>query len=116
MAHKRNPVAAVSARAAALRAPGLVSTLLVAAQVQEHERAAGGWHAEWLTLADLLRTVGSAAAWLRDCLAHLEVDGERMALTAATAERERGATGEPDVGEAPEMVDRVLAHRARRGR
>ena len=119
MAHKRNPVAAVSARAAALRAPGLVATLLVAAQVQEHERAAGGWHAEWLTLADLLRTVGSSAAWLRDCLEHLEVDGGRMALTAAAAERDRGATGgspvEPDVGEAPEMVDRVLARRSGRG-
>ena len=120
MAHKRNPVAAVSARAAALRAPGLVATLLVAAQVQEHERAAGGWHAEWLTLADLLRTVGSAAAWLRDCLEHLEVDGGRMALTAAAAERERGVAGvppsEPDVGEAPEMVDRVLARRSGRRR
>jgi 3-carboxy-cis,cis-muconate cycloisomerase len=116
MAHKRNPVAAVSARAAALRAPGLVGTLLVAAQVQEHERAAGGWHAEWLTLADLLRAVGSSAAWLRDCLEHLEVDGGRMALTAAAAERDRGVTAEPDVGEAPEMVDRVLARRSGRDR
>jgi hypothetical protein len=29
-------------------------------------------------LCDLLVTVGSAAAWLRDCLEHLVVDGLRM--------------------------------------
>ena len=44
--HKRNPVAAVAAIACAERAPALVSTLL-ASMIQEHERAAGAWHAEW---------------------------------------------------------------------
>jgi 3-carboxy-cis,cis-muconate cycloisomerase len=75
--HKRNPVAAVAALAAAEQAPGLVATLL-AAMAQEHERAAGPWHAEWRPLTELLRTTGSAAAWLRDCLERLEVDPERM--------------------------------------
>jgi 3-carboxy-cis,cis-muconate cycloisomerase len=75
--HKRNPVAAVAALACAEQAPGLVATLL-AAMVQEHERAAGAWHAEWRPLTDLLRATGSAAAWLRDCLERLEVDPERM--------------------------------------
>jgi 3-carboxy-cis,cis-muconate cycloisomerase len=75
--HKRNPVAAVAALACAEQAPGLVATLL-AAMVQEHERAAGPWHAEWRPFGDLLRAVGSAAAWLRDCLEHLEVDTARM--------------------------------------
>lgn len=75
--HKRNPVAAVAAEACAARAPALVSTLL-ASMVQEHERAAGAWHAEWKPFAELLETVGSAAAWIRDCLEHLEVDVERM--------------------------------------
>jgi 3-carboxy-cis,cis-muconate cycloisomerase len=74
---KRNPVAAVSAAACAARAPGLVATLL-ACMVQEEARAAGAWHAEWRPLSDLLVTVGSAAAWLRDSLEHLEVDGARM--------------------------------------
>lgn len=77
MPHKRNPVAAVSARAAARRAPGLVTTLLSAME-QEHERAAGPWHAEWQALSDLLATVGSAASWLADCLEHLRVDADRM--------------------------------------
>ncbi|MDQ3708321.1 MAG: lyase family protein, partial [Actinomycetota bacterium] len=77
--HKANPVAAVSARACAAQAPGLVATLLVAASHSEHERAAGAWHAEWAPLRELLRAVGSAAAWLRDCLEHLQVDEARMA-------------------------------------
>ena len=77
MPHKRNPVAAISARAAARQAPGLVATLL-AAMEHEHERAAGAWHAEWAPLRELLRATGSAAAWLRDSLGHLEVDPQRM--------------------------------------
>jgi 3-carboxy-cis,cis-muconate cycloisomerase len=75
--HKHNPVAAISAVAAALRAPGLVATLL-SAMAHEHERAAGAWHAEWRPMGELLEAVGSGAAWLRDCLEHLEVDTERM--------------------------------------
>ncbi len=68
---------AISATACAARAPGLVATQL-AAMVQEHERAAGAWHAEWRPLNDLMVTVGSAAAWLRDCLERLTVDEGRM--------------------------------------
>ena len=67
MPHKHNPVAAISARACARRAPGLVGTLFGAME-QEHERAAGAWHSEWPTLTALLTTVGSAAAWLAESL------------------------------------------------
>ena len=105
MPHKRNPVAAVSARACARQAPGLVATLL-AAMEQEHERAAGAWHAEWAPLRALLVSTGSAAAWLRDCLEGLEVDPGRM----------RDHLGEGDdgaVASAAALVDRALA--ARRG-
>jgi 3-carboxy-cis,cis-muconate cycloisomerase len=84
MPHKRNPVAAISARACARRAPGLVATLLGAME-QEHERAAGAWHSEWPTLTDLLTTVGSAAAWLAESLRGLRPDGGRMADTVAAA-------------------------------
>ena len=75
MPHKHNPVAAVSALGCALQAPGLVATLL-AAMVQEHERAAGAWHSEWAPLNQLLLTTGSAANWLRTCLETLEVHPE----------------------------------------
>lgn len=81
--HKRNPVAAVSARAAALSVPGLVAGLLTAASTHEYERAAGPWHAEWRPHAELLRTVGSGAAWLADALAHLVVDPERTRAALA---------------------------------
>jgi 3-carboxy-cis,cis-muconate cycloisomerase len=84
MPHKANPVAAVSARACARRAPGLVATLL-AAMEQEHERAAGAWHSEWPTLTELLTTVGSAASWLGEALGSLRVDASRMAGTVAAA-------------------------------
>lgn len=77
MPHKRNPVALVSALASAARAPALVAGLL-GAMAHEHQRAAGSWHAEWRPLADLQVAVGSAAAWLRDALEHLEVDPARM--------------------------------------
>lgn len=75
--HKRNPVAAVSALASARQAPGLVANLF-AAQIQEHQRAAGSWHAEWLPLTDLLRRTGAAVAWLRTSAARLRVDAARM--------------------------------------
>jgi 3-carboxy-cis,cis-muconate cycloisomerase len=102
MAHKQNPVAAVSALACARRTPGLVATML-ACMEQEHERAAGAWQAEWGTITDLLRLTGSAAAWARDLLEHLEVDAEAMKADAGP---------EPDLGASSELIDRALeAHR-----
>ena len=84
MAHKHNPVAAISARAAALQAPGLVATLLTAAGSGESERAAGAWHAEWPALQALLRTTGSTAHWVGRSLQRLHVDTERMAANLAS--------------------------------
>jgi 3-carboxy-cis,cis-muconate cycloisomerase len=75
--HKRNPVAAVAARACAERAPGLVATML-AAMATEHQRAAGAWQAEAETLTELLRLSGSAVAAVRSLLESLEVRPERM--------------------------------------
>ncbi|GAA5159229.1 MULTISPECIES: 3-carboxy-cis,cis-muconate cycloisomerase [Amycolatopsis] len=77
MPHKRNPVAAVAAQAAAQQAPGLVATLL-AAMTQEHQRAAGSWHAEWRPLTELFRGTGSAVHWLRTSFERLRVDPARM--------------------------------------
>lgn len=77
MPHKRNPIGSVAALSCTRRVPALVSTMLCAAE-QEHERAAGGWHAEWETMTELLRLTGSAASWLREVLEGLSVDPERM--------------------------------------
>jgi 3-carboxy-cis,cis-muconate cycloisomerase len=104
MAHKRNPVAAVSALACAKRVPGLVATLL-AAMESEHERAAGAWQAEWGTLTQLLGLAGSAMAWTAQLLEALEVDPERMAANLRGAE-----TGAPTPPvHAGTLVDRALA-------
>ena len=78
MPHKRNPVACASALAAATMAPQLVATIL-AAQVQEHERSAGPWHAEWPTLPTLLLVTSGALAAIVDLGEGLEVDPEHMA-------------------------------------
>jgi 3-carboxy-cis,cis-muconate cycloisomerase len=64
MPHKRNPVGCAAVLTAATRAPNLVATIF-AGMVQEHERALGGWQAEWEALPDL------AAA--------MEVNVERLA-------------------------------------
>jgi 3-carboxy-cis,cis-muconate cycloisomerase len=77
MPHKRNPVGAIGLVACAQRAPGLVATMF-GAMMQEHERGAGTWQAEWETLPALLRLTGSAAALVRELLAGLEVDAEKM--------------------------------------
>jgi 3-carboxy-cis,cis-muconate cycloisomerase len=75
--HKQNPIAAVTARAAAAQTPGLAATVY-AAMPGEQQRAAGAWHAEWPALTALLRWTGGAAARLRQCLDGLEVDVEAM--------------------------------------
>jgi 3-carboxy-cis,cis-muconate cycloisomerase len=77
MPHKRNPVASVLIVGCTRRAPGLLATLAAAAE-QEHQRAAGAWHAEWETLSDLLRLTGSAASWSATLLTGLRVDAVRM--------------------------------------
>ena len=77
MPHKQNPVRAVTAITAAIRAPGLVATM-IAAMPQEHERAAGGWQAEWETLADLIRVTLESAGAIADTLGDLQLDPAAM--------------------------------------
>jgi 3-carboxy-cis,cis-muconate cycloisomerase len=104
MPHKRNPIAAVTARGAARRAPGLAAILLAAAD-HEHQRAAGAWHAEWQTLSDLMAAAGGAASRLHTCLAGLEVHADRMEANLPASD------GPPDTGHAGELVDRFLTDR-----
>ena len=77
MPHKRNPVTGAAVLAAAVRAPGLVATLM-AAQVQEHERGLGGWHAEWVALPELVILAAGALDQCADLVAGLELDPARM--------------------------------------
>jgi 3-carboxy-cis,cis-muconate cycloisomerase len=77
MPHKRNPTAAAAALAAATIAPQLAATIF-AAQVQEHERALGGWQAEWPTFPALVLTVSGATRAIVDIAEGMEIDALRM--------------------------------------
>jgi len=106
MAHKRNPAAAVRARAAA-RGARAAAGVLLEAMAAEHERAAGAWHAEWSALSGALAGAGGAAWCVRESLDGLVVDPQRMranldALLALAGE-------DPGLGSADAFIDRALA-------
>nr|WP_232328105.1 3-carboxy-cis,cis-muconate cycloisomerase [Kibdelosporangium sp. MJ126-NF4]CEL17158.1 3-carboxy-cis,cis-muconate cycloisomerase [Kibdelosporangium sp. MJ126-NF4]CTQ91613.1 3-carboxy-cis,cis-muconate cycloisomerase (EC 5.5.1.2) [Kibdelosporangium sp. MJ126-NF4] len=77
MPHKQNPVRSVLITAVAKQIPGLVSTML-AAMPQEHERAAGAWHAEWKTLNSMCGMLSTTCTRARELLTGLRVNRERM--------------------------------------
>jgi len=87
MPHKRNPIACVLALAAANRIPGLVASYL-AGMVQEHERATGGWQAEWATILGVIQSTGVALESMAEAAEGLTVHPERM---RANIEETRGA-------------------------
>src|SRR6266581_7819893 len=74
---KRNPVDAIEILAGV---PGINAqvAVLLGAMLQEHERAAGAWQAEWPAFAETLRLAGGAVSRLASLLAGLQVDTERM--------------------------------------
>ena len=77
MPQKHNPVDATSAIASARLAVGEVPVIL-SAMAQEHERAVGGWQAEWAAIPDLFRFTASAVERVRDAVGGLEVNPARM--------------------------------------
>lgn len=83
MPHKRNPVACAAVLTSAMRVPGLVATML-SGMVQEHERALGGWQAEWDTLPEIVRLTASALQQMRHTIGGLTVDAQRMRVNLGT--------------------------------
>jgi 3-carboxy-cis,cis-muconate cycloisomerase len=79
MPHKHNPTACSLTLAAAHRAPGLVASFL-SAMVQEHERAVGGWQAEWPIIAGVIQSTGLAIASMAEVAEGISpnVDAPRM--------------------------------------
>jgi 3-carboxy-cis,cis-muconate cycloisomerase len=125
MPQKRNPVKATLARSCGALA-GAHASVLQHSLVQEHQRAAGAWHAEWEALCGVLGFTGGAAAAVAESLGGLEVDAARMRVNldatgglvlaervaAALAERlGRGAAHElvAAAAEAPSFRDALLA-------
>ena len=84
---------------------------------QEHERAAGSWHAEWTALAGALAFAGGAVSSARRVLAGLVVHADRMranlALTGGAITTERVAAAlAGSIGR--DRADEVIAAAARR--
>jgi len=77
MPHKRNPTGCILTLAAATRVPGLVASFL-SAMVQEHERGAGGWQAEWPIVVSVIQATGAAANSMVEVAEGLSVDADRM--------------------------------------
>jgi 3-carboxy-cis,cis-muconate cycloisomerase len=77
MPQKRNPVGSALAVACA-RLVTADAAVLAGGLVQEHERALGGWHAEWDSLSRALALTGGGAAAVAELLEGLTVDSARM--------------------------------------
>jgi len=99
-----------------------VATML-AAMPQEHERALGGWQAEWETLPALALLTADASTAIAVALASLEVDEDRMRVNLDAAFGVARAEGlvaalAPHVGraEAARLVEDACRHAATSGR
>ncbi|MFA9218499.1 MAG: lyase family protein [Sphingomonadaceae bacterium] len=77
MPHKRNPVSAMIALAAAGRTPQHAAALL-ANMGQQHERGLGNWQAELAEWPGLFLSAHGALQALNDAIASLQVDTQRM--------------------------------------
>jgi 3-carboxy-cis,cis-muconate cycloisomerase len=77
MPQKRNPVRSTLAVACERLAHAHAGVLL-GELAHEHERAVGGWHAEWEALSGALAFAGGSAAAAADAVTDLDVDTERM--------------------------------------
>ncbi|QER39287.1 3-carboxy-cis,cis-muconate cycloisomerase [Acinetobacter suaedae] len=77
MPHKRNPVAAASILAAANRVPALMASVYQS-MVQDHERALGAWHAEWLAIPEIFQLCAGALERSNEVLQAIDVNAEAM--------------------------------------
>lgn len=85
MPHKRNPVAAASILAAANRVPALMASVYQS-MVQEHERALGAWHAEWLAIPEIFQLCAGALERSNEVLQGIEVNADAMQRNLETTQ------------------------------
>ncbi len=74
---KQNPVDAIEILAT-VRGVMAQASVLAGALIQEHERAAGAWQAEWSALSTLFLHAGGATSRLAELLSSVEIDVDRM--------------------------------------
>ncbi|MCZ4675027.1 3-carboxy-cis,cis-muconate cycloisomerase [Citrobacter sedlakii] len=77
MPHKRNPVSCAAILTAMQRTPGLMATLY-SSQLQQHERALGGWQAEWEVLPEIIMLVGHAMQETQHLVEGMQVCPRKM--------------------------------------
>lgn len=77
MPHKRNPVSCAAILTANTRIPGLMATMY-ASQNQQHERALGGWQAEWEVLPQLITLAGGVMQTSLELLNGMQVNTVKM--------------------------------------
>jgi 3-carboxy-cis,cis-muconate cycloisomerase len=107
MPHKRNPVAAMIALAAANRTPYAAGALL-GAMGQQHERGLGNWQAELAEWPGLFLSAHGALSALNEAMAGLQVDPARM---RANIDAQRGMVyGEAVSGYLGSFIGRPAAH------
>jgi 3-carboxy-cis,cis-muconate cycloisomerase len=100
MPHKKNPMVAVRALAAARACHG-VAGIVTGAPPHELERAAGTWQSEWFALPMVFHTAAAALEAAREATSGMEFDAARA------AENLGGATL-PSATEADKLVAAVL--------
>jgi 3-carboxy-cis,cis-muconate cycloisomerase len=105
MPHKRNPTGCQVALSAAIRAPGLVASLL-GGMPQELERGLGGWQAEAPVIRELFVLAHGAAQAMRIVVDGLEVDAVAIEAHAAAA---LGDDRPAALAAAARFVDEALA-------
>jgi 3-carboxy-cis,cis-muconate cycloisomerase len=105
MPQKSNPVGCAAILATATRVPALVS-IMFSTLPQEHERALGGWQAEWETLPEIFLLASGALAHARRIIGSLRVDPHRL---RANLEASRGLIYAQTVADA---LARSLGHAA----
>ena len=107
MPHKRNPVSAMIALAAAHRTPHSAAALL-GTMGQQHERGLGNWQAELAEWPSLFFSAHGALAALGDAFAALQVHPQRMLANIAA---QRGLVyGEALSGHIASIIGRPAAH------
>ena len=76
MPHKKNPVVAVRALAAAHACHG-VAAIVTGAPPHEFERAAGSWQSEWFAVPMVFHTAAAALEAAREAVSGMEFDADR---------------------------------------
>jgi 3-carboxy-cis,cis-muconate cycloisomerase len=108
MPYKRNPTSCQVVLSAAIRAPGLVASLL-GGMPQELERGLGGWQAEAPVLAELFCLAHGAARAMREVVDGLEVDTAAITAHADAAAARTTVDRDAALAAAARFVDEALA-------